>query len=241
VLAVPVATAIFPRLSTAWDAGERDRAAELARVSVKAVAALAAIGTAALVAAATPIANILLDRHKVAHSVFGPAIAAFAVGLIGWSLVALLARVLYAARSAHLAAAGQAFGWLVTIVADLVLAATFSRHDRAVVLALGNALGVSLAAGLLVIAAWRLQALDRLGAIAVTGGRAALAAAAGSLVGWKASRLATGTSVLTSAGSGLGAAIAGMAVAAVVLVVADRELIAIIRHSRSLGAGAGSI
>jgi putative peptidoglycan lipid II flippase len=234
VLAVPVATAVFPGLSTAWDAGERIRAAQLTRLSVRVVAALAALGTAALVAASTPIANVLLDRHKDAHSVFGPAISAFAVGLLGWSLVALLSRVLYSARSAHLAAMAQATGWLVAIIADFVAAGQFSGHDRAVVLALGNALGVTVAACLLVISAWRIQALDQLGAVLLSCCRAILAAAIGSGVGWRVSRLTTGTGVIGSALTGLVAAAAGVAAAAAVLLVIDRQLLVTLRRPRSL-------
>jgi putative peptidoglycan lipid II flippase len=234
VLAVPVATAVFPGLSSSWDAGERARVAELTVLSARVVSALAALGTAALVAAATPIANVLLDHRKDAHTVFGPAIAAFAVGLLGWSLVALLARVLYAARSAHLAAAGQAVGWLLTIVVDVIVVQHVSSHDRAVVLALGNAAGVTVAAGLLVFSAWRIHALDRLGVVALSCGRAGLAAALGALVGWRISRLAAGTGVFSSVMDGLAAAVAGVLVAAIVLLIADHELIVTLRRPRSL-------
>jgi putative peptidoglycan lipid II flippase len=230
VLAVPVATALFPRLSAAWNDGERGDAANLARLGVQVVSALAAVGTVALVAAATPIADVLLDRHKAAHAVFGPAIAAFAVGLLGWSLVAILARILYAAHRAHLAAIGQALGWTVTVAVDIVLANCFAAHDRAVVLALGNAIGVSVAAAVLIAIAHRVGVIVGLRPVTASCLRAILAAAAGSAVGWGVSRLAPNTAIVTSIITGVAAAAAGVTMAAVLLALSDRELVGLLRR-----------
>ena len=99
ILAVPVATSVFPRLSAAWTAGDRPRASDLTGRTAKVITAFAALGTAALIAASQPIARLMLNpANTPAHSQFGPAIAVFAIGLLGWSLVALLARSLYATR-----------------------------------------------------------------------------------------------------------------------------------------------
>ncbi len=234
VLAVPVATAIFPRLSAAWDAGDRERVSDLARSSLRVVSALAAVGTATLAAASTPIANVLLDRHNPAHSVFGPSIAAFAAGLLGWSLVAVLARLLYSARRAGLAAAGQAVGWSITIAADVVLARQFSSHDRAIVLAVGNALGVSVAAVLLTIAARRVHALDHLGATALSGARSIAAAAVGAAAGWSISRLIVNSGVLHSLLAGLAGALTAAAAAIAVLILSDRGLVSTLARIRAL-------
>lgn len=232
VLAVPVATALFPRLSAAWNDGDRARVADLAGTGIRVVSALAALGTAALVAAATPIANVLLDRHKAAHAVFGPAISAFAVGLLGWSLIAILARLLYAAQHAHLAAIGQALGWGVTIVADLAAASSFTGHDRAVVLALGNAAGVTIAAASLVAAAHRVGALTRIAPVALSCARALFAGVLGSAGGWALSRVASGTAIVHSVLIGIVAAVVGAAITGGVLAITDPGLVEIVRRRR---------
>ena len=232
VLAVPIATSAYPRLAAAWDAGERDRAADLAALALKAVAALAAIGTAALIAASGEIARVMLNPGTPAHHGFGPSIAAFAVGLLGWSLVALLARVLYAARRVPLAAGAQIAGWLVAISADVVLSAAFGSRARAVVLAAGNSIGVSVAAGLLLLAAWRAGVLKALAAPGLDCGRAAVAAAAGAAVGWGLGHLLGPSGVVASLLVGALAGVVGGGVAALTLAVADPSIVASLRQMR---------
>jgi putative peptidoglycan lipid II flippase len=235
VLAIPVATALFPRMSSEWESGSRDRASDVAGAGLRVVGVLAAVGTAGLVGAATPIANVLLDTGADGHSVFGPAVAAFAVGLIGWSFVALLSRVLYAARRPQLAAFGQAFGWLLTVAFDLIVVSQVNHHDRAVVLALGNAVGVTVAAAVLIAISFRVGALRRPESIVRSGGTAVLAAVAGSAVGWAVSRSVTSTGVLASVGVGLASAVAGAAVAIGVIAAADRESVSLLRQVRRYG------
>jgi putative peptidoglycan lipid II flippase len=232
VLAVPVATALFPRMSAAWDSGAYERAADIGTTGLRIVAGLSALGTAALVAAATPIANVLLDSGKNAHSVFGPAIAAFAAGLLGWSAVAVLSRVLYAARRPQLAAAGQALGWSVAIIVNIVVALAVDRHDRAVVLALGNAVGVTVAALILLVIAFRVGALRQPRVIVRSTATAIGAAAAGSLAGWAVSRSITNTGVLNSIASGLAAAVVAVIVAGAVIALADRDELVLLRQRR---------
>jgi putative peptidoglycan lipid II flippase len=229
VLAVPVATAMFPRLSAARESGDIATATQVAGSGLRLVAALAAIGTAGLVAAATPIANVLQDKHQDGHSVFAPAIAALAVGLIGWSVVALLARVLYAARRPQFAAIGQAIGWLVTITVDVIIALEVSRAHRAVALGLANALGVTVAAGALLVIAVRMGTLGPSTWLVRSLGGAIAAAGLGSAAGWTVSRSVTSTGVAASLAIGLAAAIVGVAVAAIVVVGIDRSIVSVIR------------
>ena len=232
VLAVPVATALFPRMSSAWEVGDRARAAAIAATGLRATLALAALGTAMLVAAATPTANVLLDVHSDGHSVFAPVIVGFAVGLIGWSLVALLSRVLYAARRPQLAAAGQAFGWLVTIAVDLAIVLEVDRHDRPLVLALGNAAGVTVAAVILLANAVRLEAVRTEG-VARTATASVIAAAAGGAAGWALTRTVASTGIALSVFIGLAAAIVAVGVAAATVAIIDRDVIDQVRLLRS--------
>jgi putative peptidoglycan lipid II flippase len=232
VLAVPVATALFPRMSAAWESGAYEQAAEIGTSGLRIVAGLSAIGTAALVAASTPIANVLLDSGNNAHAVFGPAIAAFAAGLLGWSAVAVLSRILYAARRPQLAAVGQAVGWVVAIIVNIAVALESDRHHRAVVLALGNALGVTVAAMILLVMAVRVGALGRPRLILRSTATAIGAAAAGSLAGWAVSRSVTSTAVLSSVASGVCAALVAAVVAGAIVAVADHDELILLRERR---------
>jgi putative peptidoglycan lipid II flippase len=235
VLAVPVATSVYPRLAAASgsdpDAGPR--VAALTARALKIVAALAGVGTAALIASSSEIARVMLDpRGSPAQHAFAPAIIGFAVGLLGWSLVALLARVLYAAGEVPRAAAGQVLGWGVAIVADLVLAATLPASSRAVVLAVGNAIGVTVAAGLLLGAARRAGALASVGPALRDSARAAGAAALGAAAGWSLSWAADPTGILASLAIGAVAGVLGAGVAVVALAMADPALVETARGFR---------
>ena len=95
VLAVPVATSAFPRLSGLWDAGDRPAFTALTDRTSRVVIAAAALERPPSSPPREPIATVLLDPTTTpAHSVFAPAIVAFTAGLLGWSLVALLSRAL---------------------------------------------------------------------------------------------------------------------------------------------------
>ncbi|MEV6490865.1 lipid II flippase MurJ, partial [Actinoplanes sp. NPDC051633] len=96
VLAVPLATAVYPTLSAADLDGYRAALAPAAR----SVVLLAGLGAAALAALATPIAELV--RAEAA----APGIAGFAAGLFGYALFALLSRALYARGWTVAAAAG---------------------------------------------------------------------------------------------------------------------------------------
>ncbi len=240
VLSVPVATSAFPTLAERWDRGEREGFAALAMRSTRTVVALAALGTAALIAVAEPTAALLLDRRGTpAHPALAPAIAGFAVGLLGWSLVALLSRVLFAARLVGLAARAQVIGWGVVIVADFVLAAVTPSRNRALVLALGNGVGVSVAATLLLAAAWRQGMLPDMRRVLNDVARACCAGAAGALAGWSVGRLARDEGVLIAAAYGLLAAVIASVTVVAVLALVDRDLVRTGRAVlRRRGAGA---
>jgi putative peptidoglycan lipid II flippase len=230
VLAVPVATSVFPRLSAAWSLGDRVQVHALTGRTIKITAALAAGGTAALIAASAPIARLMLNpRGAPAHDQFGPAITGFALGLLGWSLVALLARALYAARRVPVAAAAQVTGWAVAIVADVVLAALTPGRDRAVVLALGNAIGVTVAAALLAGLAFRAGVLGDLRGFGADCARAIVAAAVGGSAGWGVAVATAPVGVVASLLLGAVAGVVGLVVTAGVLAGLDPSLVRVVR------------
>jgi murein biosynthesis integral membrane protein MurJ len=181
VAAVPLATSAFPGLTAAWQRGDRDAynatTARTTRVLLVVVAATAA----AMGAAAGPIARIVVlgAPGGVPPTELARGLATFAPGLLGYSLVALLSRALYAQGNARTPATAVVSGWLVAIVADIVLAVTLPPSWIVAAIGIGTSIGVS------VSGAWLLLALRRsAGPAALTGLlQAAVAAIAGGLAG----------------------------------------------------------
>lgn len=150
VLAVPVATTAFPSLAAAAEARDQDAYTDVARRSLTA-AVVAMIGaTAALVAVAGPAAQVLADGVPGAADAdaLRRAVIAFAPGLLGYGLLALVGRALYARGDGRTPAVATVTGWLAVAGADVVLVVT-THLDRAVALGWGNTAGMCLAGVLL--------------------------------------------------------------------------------------------
>ncbi|MCW2683673.1 MAG: Flagellin assembly, rane protein MviN [Blastococcus sp.] len=154
-LAVPLATSAYPGLAERASAGdEPGYRSALAPATVLIVAA-SAVAAGLLVAVAGPMARVFLgDGPDPVVGALRNTIVAFAPGLVGYGLVALLTRALYARglwKSPTVCVAG---GWLLAVVADVVLAGQLPAGDRALALGAGHTLGVTVAgAGLLVVVA----------------------------------------------------------------------------------------
>jgi putative peptidoglycan lipid II flippase len=189
VLAVPIATAVFPRLAAAADSGDRSGYAAALRSALRSVVLLSLLGTAVLVATAPPVAALFLSRSggAVRPGVLADALVAFAPGLLGYGLVALLTRALFASGASRAATLATAGGWLVVVAADLGLAAALPPADRVAALAWGNSIGMTLAGVLLVAVTVRRAGPATLGGLGRTFVAALVAtvtaAAAGRFVG----------------------------------------------------------
>jgi putative peptidoglycan lipid II flippase len=166
VLAVPLATSAFPLLSSSAEAGDEPEYARVASRALRAVVVVATGSTAVLAAAAVPAGFLLLEGAPgtgAGAGELGRAVAAFAPGLVGYGLVALLSRALYARGAARSAAAGTVAGWLTVAAADIALVGTLPDVDRVVLLGIGNTIGMTVAGGWLLGALLRAagpQALD---------------------------------------------------------------------------------
>ncbi|MCY1137958.1 MATE family efflux transporter [Actinoplanes sp. Pm04-4] len=173
VLAVPVATAVYPSLSAAASHGDEAAYRKALSTSTRSVMLLAGLGAAALIALAGPIA------YLIGAAPASGGIVAFAPGLLGYALFALLSRALYA-RGATVAAAGStAAGWIVGAGVALILS---RAGDDVFTLGLANAVAMSVIGLLLVLAVRRhagpaaLAGLGRITLVTlVAGGLAALA------------------------------------------------------------------
>jgi putative peptidoglycan lipid II flippase len=188
VLAVPVATSAFPELTARAAAHDPTGYAEVASRSVRSVLLAMACAAAVLAVIALPVARLLVRGVPGPESsqALAAATVAFAPGLVGYGLLAVLTRALYARGTGRTAATATVVGWLTVALADLVLVTALPDVDRVVLLGVGNTVGVSVAGGLLLIALRRaagppsLAGAGRSGAVGLAA--ALLAGAAGSLV-----------------------------------------------------------
>jgi putative peptidoglycan lipid II flippase len=241
VLAVPLATAVYPTLSAAASRHDDDAYRLALAGTARSVMLLAGLGAAALAGLAGPIA------YLVGTAGAAPGIVGFAPGLFGYALFALLSRALYA-RGATVAAAGcTAAGWAIAALSAFALSAALG-DEQEFALGLANAIGMS-AIGLLLVLAVRRnagpEALSGLGRVTLVGMVAAgVAALAGRAVVAGVGHAFGPTP--TGAGSLVQGMLGGIAVAVAFLAVAyplDRQdvrpLTARVRRGRTSRRGNG--
>ena len=153
VLAVPVATSVYrDLLDTAQS--EDPRAFRAAVAGSTRTVLLGMTGAAAVLAvAAVPVAQLLVRGAPGVESSaeLARATVAFAPGLVGYGLLALLARAHHARDDTRTPAVATVVGWLSVAVADLVLVRALPDVERVVLLGVGNSIGVTLAGLLLLL------------------------------------------------------------------------------------------
>jgi putative peptidoglycan lipid II flippase len=238
VLAVPLATTAFPTLTSRWQAGDRAAYSAVAARTARAAVLATAAGAAVLVATAQPAARVLVlgAPGDVDPVVLSRALIAFAPGLLGYGAVAHLSRAHYARGDARTPATATAIGWLLAVVADVVLVAVLPADWTAAALGAGTSFGMT-------VAGVTLAATQRRGA-----GSGSLAGAGRSLAGCVAAALvaaAAGWAVVealpvggTTASVGLvavGLAVCGLCYAAVLTVVDRPTLLLVLRRGVARG------
>jgi putative peptidoglycan lipid II flippase len=229
VLAVPIATSAFPRLSVHATESNSDAYGRTAAASTRAVLLVTLAAAAVSIAAAEPIARVLAQNGPESTDAdvtsLARAIAAFAPGLVGYGLIALLGRALYARGNGRLAASAIVTGWVAVIVADLALVTALSRGNAVPALALGNTVGM-VVAGVLLAAAVGAVAPSALHGCARTLAAGLVAAAVGATLGRVLANTTEPSSLLANVGLGiLVAAVATLAFVAVVALI-DRSAVA---------------
>ena len=178
VAAVPLATSAFPGLTANWQRGDRIAYSTTTARTARAIVVVVAATAAVMAAAAGPVARVVvLDAPgHVEPTVLARGLATLAPGLLGYALVALLSRALYAQGNARTPALAVLVGWILAIVVDIVLATTMPASWTVAAVGIGTSLGVTLSGGWLLVALRRsagagsLTGLARAGTAAVTGG-----------------------------------------------------------------------
>jgi putative peptidoglycan lipid II flippase len=238
-LAVPLATSAYPGLAERAE-DEPGFARALAPVAVLVVTG-SALAAAVLVAVAGPMARVFLGSGSEAVvGALRDTTLGFAPGLVGYGLVALLTRALYA-RGLWKAPTGCVVGgWLLAAVADVVLAAVLPPEDRALALGVGHSIGVTVAGCALLVVVARVAGGAALRGLPRAGGAALLAGALGAAAGGWTSRALGADPVPGSALAAVGAGVLATAAAllvglAVMMVAARAPLAAAWRELRSSG------
>ncbi|HEX5300168.1 MAG TPA: lipid II flippase MurJ, partial [Streptosporangiaceae bacterium] len=176
VLAVPVATSAFPELS-ARTAGFDATSA----TSTRAVTVASWLGVAAMAGTCVPLARVFQSHVSQSADArqLAVALAAFALGLVGYGLTANLSRVLYADGRNRVSALAVSGGWLLVIVADLLIIPFVPRSAVVPWLGAGTTIGLTGSGIALLILVRRFR-----GPAALRGcGRATLAGLGGALAG----------------------------------------------------------
>lgn len=232
VLAVPIATAAFPALATDPDHASAERAKRTLASAARAITATAFAGAAVLFAIAGPVGVFFSALDAGRHTPAGQeslaalpgALSAFAPGLVGFGLAALLTRALYVRGRPAVAGGFVALGWLISAVVPLVV-----LHDDAgprktlQMLGFASSTGMTVAAmGLLVAVyrAWGSRTFTGLGrSAAVALGFGVLAAAAGRGL----AEILNPSGLVAAAEVSVLVAIAVLTVCAFSIWIADRE------------------
>lgn len=228
VLAVPVATSAFPTMSAAYATGDATAYAAVTAGALRAVLLAMCAAAAVLAAAAWPVAAIVAGPTADA---LPRAVVAFAPGLVGYGVLALLTRALYARHRARDVAVATVAGFAVAAGVAVALAAAFARADRVTAIGLGNSCGMTLAAVLLVVSLRRAAGAEALAGAART---VAVAVAAAVVAAYAGAAVAHRTGTL--AGVVLAPAVTCAVYAAAVLAArlpAAREVRALLRPPRA--------
>jgi putative peptidoglycan lipid II flippase len=227
VLAVPIATSAFPMLSARIGTGETAEFDRITASTTRAIVLVSCAGAAGLAAVAVPAATFL--DHDAVPAVLARAVLAFAPGLIGYGFVAHLGRVLFACHRGRDSAGATVAGWLVVIVADLVLVFTLPRDWTVAGLALGNSAGMTVAGGLLLLALVRVRGRAAVAGLARVTAAGVAGAAAGGATGYAVAAAIGASGQLTSIGAAVVAGLTACVVFALVAYALDgRDLRAVI-------------
>ena len=240
VLAVPVATSAFPALahSMAAPADDHGTAARdtLAR-ALQGILLLTAGAAAVLMAVSRPVGAFFAALDRGAHHGGGPALAAlpgtlsaYAPGVVGFGVAALLTRALYVRGRPLYAALAVAAGWALAALVPLLLVPQGSGPGTTLgVLGVASTTGMTVSAVLLAVLVRRSWGQEALSGCARTLKTAVVGVAVAILVGDVVARVLGGDSLWAALAAGLATAVATAAAYAGVVVLVDRSVLVMLR------------
>lgn len=125
IFAVPLATSVFPRIAAEAAKPEQSQLSSLISKTTALIIALAALGVGVLVVNAAALERFFSLFTKGRTHDLGALVLTTALGLIGYSLMFHLTRVLYAFHRNRLAAGAAIVGWLTVAGLSIGLPAVF--------------------------------------------------------------------------------------------------------------------
>ena len=140
LIAVPVATALAPRVADTWQRRRSSETADLVERSVQVVVPLLLLAAAGMVSLSWPIARVVGSIGQAGSQGTAPiahAIAVFGVGLVGYGIAFVMMRVLFGLGEVRRAAQLVIASALAGVVVMAAAAAAFAEGERAAALALG--------------------------------------------------------------------------------------------------------
>ncbi len=254
VLAVPIATSAFPALAHSVAAEELEQqvgtsARDTLAGALRGILMLTAGAVTVLMAVSVPVGAFFASFDRGADAGGAEALAAlqgaltaYAPGLVGFSVTALLTRALYVRGRPIHAALAVAAGWALAALIPVALIPEGSGAGTTLgVLGIGSTLGMTVSAAvlaLLVRNAWGAEALQGAGR---TLGAAVVAVAVGLAVGDTVARGLSPDSLWSAVGSGLLVGLVTLVAYLGVMMVADRRAMQALRErGRSRRRGSGS-
>jgi putative peptidoglycan lipid II flippase len=152
LLAVPVATAIAPRVADAWQRRQLEDATDLVERSVRVVLPLLTLAAVGMATLAGPIARVVASLGQAGSQGDAPiahSIAVFGGGLVGYGIAVIMTRVMFGLDQVRSAAQMVMVSAAVGVVVMAVASEAFADVDRASALALGYGLAQTVSAVLL--------------------------------------------------------------------------------------------
>lgn len=227
VLAYPIATAAFPKLSSQAEEPDLAPFAATSATNARAVAIAGLAGAGMLIAGGAAVARFFGLVGLRSGSVGGTdypemarTLVAIAPAVAGTGLILLLGRVLLARHHGMTAATATAIGWGAVIVLDVALALSVPEEWVVPALGLGMSIGLSLGVALLVRAVHRTAGPAAVAGLGRSIGVGALGALLGGVLGRAAADLA-----LSADPNGVGTVAAGVLAAVVCLAVMTPTLL----------------
>ena len=241
VLVFPLATGVFPRLAAMHEHEESGPFAHAVAGLVRGSVLLATLGVAGVAALAEPAASFLVLGAPGRPSVdtLSAALTGFAPGVLGFALVAVCGRVLYAAHRGSVAGAVTVSGWLLVVVLAVWWSGSVTTNHVVAAVAVATSAGLLVAGVVLVVALRRM-----FGRAALTGvGRSATAAVVAGVAALALGRgLSQAAHWTTTVGALVVAGLVGLVVVAVfgaIVWLVDRSAVESLarrrRRSRSQG------
>lgn len=225
ILSVPIATALYPRISERAAADNPVGLGSLVAGSIRAIIAVSAIGGAVLVAAAPQVTIVFSRVYNMVE--LTDTLTVLAVGVIGYSLLYHCNRVLFATGNPGGALGVTVAGWSAVIVGTIaVLLSASTRHETLLGLAGSMAVGMTVAGVAGVVACRGAIGPEASSGVLRTTGVSVAAAIVGATAGRKAGLLALdymGSSLWAAIGAGILAVIGAAALPLLAIYLADRR------------------